>query len=225
MAALPEKDNTVTRHSGEAPAKSAPPTGVIAPSKSSLAFVRRYTQTSLETLARMPEAEIARFIDLLKEARERADQVFLCGNGGSAAMSSHLTGELGKEASRAGKRFRVVSLVDNIPWLTAIANDEDYGQIFVEQLRNYACSGDLLIAFSCSGNSANVIAAVDWANQNELVTVGVTGTPGGQLGQVAQHVIRVDSPHTGHIQEGHFLIQHLVSYYFIDAPAGKGAPR
>jgi len=110
----------------------------------------------------------------------------------------------------------VLALTDNVSWITALANDTDYAQIFVEQLKNYASPDDILISFSGSGNSPNVLEAVQWANENSLVTVGVTGRPGGKLGEMARYPIFVESSHMGHIEEGHFLIQHLVGYYFME---------
>jgi len=109
-----------------------------------------------------------------------------------------------------------MSLTDNVPWITSLANDTDYSQIFVEQLKNHAQPGDLLIAFSGSGNSANILRAAEWANDNGLLTVGITGRPGGSLGKLARHCIFIESEHIGHIEEAHFLIQHLVSYYFVE---------
>ena len=97
-----------------------------------------------------------------------------------------------------------------------MANDTDYSRIFVEQLKNYAQKGDVLIVFSASGNSPNVIEAVKWAYENGLKTVGITGRPGGQLGRLAQHPIFIESSHMGHIEDGHFILQHMVAYYFME---------
>jgi D-sedoheptulose 7-phosphate isomerase len=113
-------------------------------------------------------------------------------------------------------RFRALALTDNLPWITALANDNDYSSIFVEQLKNFAEPQDLLIAFSGSGNSPNVIKAVNWANQNGLVTVGLTGRREGELGRIAQHPVFAESQHMGRIEEAHFLMQHLVAYYFME---------
>ncbi len=180
-------------------------------------YVRSYTETSLSVLQNIPEQEVVSLIELLRSTRDGEGQVFLCGNGGSAATASHLASELGKEASLGRpRRFRVLSLADNVSWMTALANDLSYDQIFVEQLKNYGRAGDLLLAFSGSGNSVNVLEAVAWANENKLVTVGITGASGGKLAKLAAHPVCVQSDHMGHIQEGHFLIQHLVSYYFLE---------
>lgn len=185
--------------------------------KSPLDYVRAYIAKSVSILQNISEEEIVSLIALLKEARDYKGQVLLCGNGGSATTATHLASELGKEASLGQpKRFRVLSLTDNISWLTSLANDLDYSQIFVEQLKNYGQAGDLLLAFSSSGNSVNVLEAVTWANENKLITIGITGANGGKLAKLSTHSIHVASNHTGHIQEGHFLIQHLISYYFLE---------
>lgn len=180
-------------------------------------FVRTYKEASLKAQAAVPEAETGRLIEMLAEAREADRQIFVCGNGGSAAMASHMAGELGKDASTGKpRRFRVMSLTDNVAWMTALANDGDYRDIFVEQLRNHARAGDILIAFSTSGNSRNVLEAVRWGKANGVPTVGITGLPGGRLREEADLLIQVQSDHVGRIQEGHFLIQHVVCYFFIE---------
>ena len=182
-----------------------------------LDYLKEYKRRSIETLSLIPEQEVAHLIDYLREARKQGKQVFVCGNGGSASTSSHLANDLGKGASLRGpERFRVISLTDNIPWITALANDLDYNQIFVEQLKNYAEPGDVLVAISGSGNSKNVLEAVRWANDNGLISIGLTGRPGGELGNLAKSVVFVESTHMGRIEEGHFLIQHMIGYYFME---------
>jgi len=161
--------------------------------------------------------EVGRLIRLLAQARQTKRQIFICGNGGSAATASHFANDLGKGASYGrSQRFRVYALTDSTPWITALANDVGYSQIFVEQLKNHAEAGDLLIAFSGSGNSPNVVEAIKWGNDNGVTTVGITGRPGGELGRLARYPFFIESSHMGHIEECHFLIQHMVSYYFMD---------
>ena len=180
-------------------------------------FLKSYKEKSLAALEKISENDVAQLIELLSAAREAGRQIFLCGNGGSAATASHFANDLGKGASWGhDKRFRVLALTDNVSWMTALANDTDYSQIFVEQLKNYARPEDVLIAFSGSGNSPNILEVVQWANQNSLLTVGITGRPGGKLGELARYPVFVESSHMGHIEEGHFLIQHLVGYYFME---------
>lgn len=183
-------------------------------------YVKNYKQACLAVLDKIPEAQIARLIEVLAVAKEEGRHVFLCGNGGSAATASHFATDLGKGASLGReKRFRVLSLTDNVPWITALANDTDYSMIFLEQLKNYASAGDVLICFSGSGNSPNVVQAVEWANLNGLITIGVTGRPGGKLGEIAHHPVFIESAHMGLIEDGHFVIQHMLGYYFMEADA------
>ncbi|MGH9339279.1 MAG: SIS domain-containing protein [Acidobacteriota bacterium] len=180
-------------------------------------YVQAYKKRFLGIMDQISDADMAQLIESVREARDANRQIFVVGNGGSASTASHFATDLGKGASLGReRRFRVLSLTDNIAWITAMANDTDYSQIFVEQLKNYAQPGDLLLAFSGSGNSPNIVRTVEWANENGLLTYGMTGRPGGKLGQTAQRTLFVESSHMGHIEEGHFLIQHLVGYYFIE---------
>ncbi|MBI3784249.1 MAG: SIS domain-containing protein [Deltaproteobacteria bacterium] len=180
-------------------------------------YVRAYRQRSLGVFERIAEDQVAALIEILATARRDRRHVFTCGNGGSAATASHFASGLGKDGSFGrDHKFRVISLTDNIAWITSLANDTDYSQVFVEQLKNFAQPGDVLVAFSASGNSPNVVRAIEWANEQNLRTVGITGRPGGRLSTLASQPIIVDSEHMGHIEEAHFLIQHLVSYYFVE---------
>ena len=180
-------------------------------------FVCSHKQQSLGVMEKISPDEVGRLIRLLAQARQTKRQIFICGNGGSAATASHFANDLGKGASYGrSQRFRVYALTDSTPWITALANDVGYSQIFVEQLKNHAEAGDLLIAFSGSGNSPNVVEAIKWGNDNGVTTVGITGRPGGELGRLARYPFFIESSHMGHIEEGHFLIQHMVSYYFMD---------
>ena len=180
-------------------------------------YLKSYKRESLETMSLLSEDGVASLIDSLQRVRNEGKQVFVCGNGGSASTASHFSNDLGKGASLQGRdRFRIISLTDNIPWITALANDLDYGQIFVEQLKNFAEAGDLLLAISGSGNSENVLEAVRWANGNGLHSIGLTGRPGGELGKLARTALFVESSHMGRIEEGHFLILHMIGYYFME---------
>jgi len=180
-------------------------------------FIEKYQRSSEKALSAIPIESLRKLIELLEKMREMDRQIFVCGNGGSASMSSHLAGELAKEPSETGYNpFRIYSLTDNVAWISAIANDLDYSKIFVEQLKNLAREGDLLICFSCSGNSENIIEAVKWANKTSVITVGITGENGGRLNELARLIVSVPSDFTPHIQEGHLQIQHLISYYFAE---------
>jgi D-sedoheptulose 7-phosphate isomerase len=182
----------------------------------SLEFIRSYLDQLDTTLRALPHEQIAGIIDAVRDARDRDAQVFVVGNGGSAATASHFAVDLGKGASlNAERRFRVLSLTDNVPWLTALGNDLSYEDVFVEQLKNYARPGDLLLAISGSGNSENVLRAVRYANSIGCRTIGLAGFAGGKLREQAQECLVVDSDHMGRIEDGHFVIQHLIVYYFM----------
>lgn len=196
------------------PPDMKPPRDRIDPAR----YVQVYRERSVDILSRIPTTVVAQLIEILAIALKEQRHVFVCGNGGSAATASHFAAGLGKDSSRGrDKKFRVLSLTDNVPWITSLANDADYSAIFVEQLENFAQVDDVLIVFSGSGNSPNVIRAIEWANDNGLVTIGITGRPGGRVGEIAQCPVFVESSHMGHVEEAHFLIQHLLSYYFEEA--------
>ncbi len=180
-------------------------------------YLHVYLSQSLETLRELPLDGVARTIALLEEARQAGRHIFVCGNGGSAATASHFANDLGKGASlHRSRRFKVLALTDNVSWLTALANDLDYSQVFVEQLRNFAEPGDLLLAFSGSGQSPNVLRAVEWANANGLITIGFSGGRPNRLAALSQVSLQVRSEHMGRIEEAHFLMQHLIGYYLME---------
>jgi D-sedoheptulose 7-phosphate isomerase len=190
-----------------------------------LEFIRGYLAELDATLRALPQGQVADLIAAIGDVRERDGQIFVVGNGGSAATASHFAVDLGKGASLgAERRFRVLSLTDNVPWITALGNDLSYEDVFVEQLRNYARPGDLLLAFSGSGNSENVLRAVRYANSVGCRTIGLSGFAGGRLRDEAQECIVVQADHMGRIEDGHFVIQHLVVYYFMSTmQAGTAA--
>lgn len=181
-----------------------------------LEFIRGYLAELDATLRALPQGQVADLIDAISDVRDRDAQLFVIGNGGSAATASHFAVDLGKGASLgAERRFRVLSLTDNVPWITALGNDLSYADVFVEQLKNFARPGDLLLAFSGSGNSENVLRAVRYANSIGCRTIGLAGYAGGQLREEAQECLVVNADHMGRIEDGHFVIQHLVVYYFM----------
>ncbi|HEY2933759.1 MAG TPA: SIS domain-containing protein [Acidobacteriota bacterium] len=179
-------------------------------------YLTNFRQATLETIRKIDERRVAEIIEILNEARLAYKHIFVIGNGGSAATATHFANDLGKGAARLQPRFRVLSLTDNMAWITAVANDLDYSQIFVEQLKNYAQTGDVIMAFSGSGNSPNVIQALEWGRVHGCKCIGVTGRPGGQLPQVCDLTLFIESSHMGHIEEGHFVLQHMVGYFFME---------
>ena len=143
--------------------------------------------------------------------------VFICGNGGSGSNSSHLCEDLGKSTldpadftNDSVKRLKVLSLTDNTPYILAWANDEGFDRVFVEQLKNFASPRDVLIAISGSGNSDNVLNAVEWANRKGLWTWGITGFSGGKLREIAHDNLHVPLSDMGMVESMHLLLFHWV---------------
>jgi D-sedoheptulose 7-phosphate isomerase len=139
--------------------------------------------------------------------------VYLIGNGGSGSNSSHLCEDLGKGTvihDQQTKRLKILSLTDNTPYILAWANDTSYERVFVEQLRNFGEPGDLLIAISGSGNSPNILRAVEWANDNGIETFGITGYSGGKLKGLAQRSLHIDCHDMGVVETLHLLAFHWV---------------
>ncbi|MCX7806644.1 MAG: SIS domain-containing protein [Planctomycetota bacterium] len=182
------------------------------------AFLIGYLGDLRSAMDALDLAAIEKLISLAEEARAGDRRVFVLGNGGSAATSSHIAVDLGKGASLGrDRRFRVMSLADNVPWVTALGNDIGYESVFVEQLKNFAEKGDLVIAVSGSGNSPNVLRAVEYAKGIGCRTVGLTGFPGGKLREIADLPIVAKSSHMGRIEDLHLIIGHMLCYYFMEA--------
>ena len=164
----------------------------------------------------MPQAEIARAIDILTQARTEGKWIFLMGNGSSAAMASHSTCDLCKGAVQEGKpRFKAISLNDNVPLLTAYANDVGYETVFAEPLASLAEPGDVAIAISSSGNSPNVLRAMDVARERGLTTIGITGFEGGKLKAKADVcvIVPADSQKPDglqHAEDGQWVVLHAI---------------
>jgi D-sedoheptulose 7-phosphate isomerase len=141
----------------------------------------------------------------------------VCGNGGSASTASHFACDIVKGASyNRDSRFRIMALTDSLPTLTAYSNDVNYESVFVEQLRNFAEPGDLVMGISGSGNSPNVLRALEYANSIGCKTIALTGRDGGQLGPLAQLNIQVPVPHMGRIEDAHLIICHMIAYRFME---------
>ena len=174
---------------------------------------KEYLDRVCREIQRLDLSQVERLSDLIEEAYHAGRFVFICGNGGSGANASHLCEDLAKCTLRDfenQKRLKVLSLTDNAPWLMAVANDLAYDQIFVEQLKNLASPGDLLLAISGSGNSPNVLKAVDWANAHGMTTVGITGFGGGKLKSLAQHNLHVGMDDMGVVESLHQVVFHWV---------------
>jgi D-sedoheptulose 7-phosphate isomerase len=180
--------------------------------------VEPYLERLHAEIDRVNPDEIRRLAELIYEAWRDGKFVFIIGNGGSACTCSHLAEDLGKNCLREAdmrkddgiRRLKVLSLTDNVGWLLALGNDLGYDQIFVQQLMHYGSPGDLLIAISGSGNSPNVLAAVEWANRHGLKTFGLTGYKGGKLKQMQHEGLHVDLDDMGMVESVHGCVMHWV---------------
>jgi len=157
--------------------------------------------------------EIEKFIDMITEAYKNGRFVFVIGNGGSAANASHFAQDLAKGTRiklDQSRRLKAISLTDNTPFITAQGNDDGFDTIFEQQLRVIASKGDYLFAISGSGNSPNIIKAVEWANENGLTTIGLTGFDGGRLKKLAHHSVNVILHDMCTAESIHSVILHYI---------------
>ena len=177
----------------------------------------QYLKRINDELARIDPSDMQRWADHIFRAWEQQRFVFIIGNGGSGTTASHMAEDLGKSTLKESdlrdeskQRLKVLSLTDNAGWLMAVGNDLAYDQIFVQQLMNYGSAGDILIAISGSGNSPNILEAVDWANRHNLVTFGLTGYEGGKLKTMSQDGLHVDLNDMGMVESIHLCLFHWV---------------
>ncbi|MCI4366874.1 MAG: SIS domain-containing protein [Thermoplasmata archaeon] len=185
-------------------------------------YVQRYVEETRDALADRYLAEgVAKIVPVLLEARRTGRTIYFFGNGGSASTASHFVCDIGKATIRGdGKRFKCIALVDSVESLTAWANDAEYSKVFSEQLRGLAVPGDIAFGISGSGNSPNVLRAMELAKEMGLRTVGLTGMGGGKLKALSEIPIVVPSNSMQHIEDVHLLICHLLTAYLRDeAPA------
>lgn len=182
-------------------------------------WISDYITAQKAALDSIPTAKVARLIELLRAALHQNRHIFVFGNGGSAANASHFVTDLGKGSSdKVGRRFRCLSLNDNVSWVSAIGNDYGYKDVFVRQLENYGQKGDLVLALSVSGSSPNVVKAVQWANRNGLETIALVGGKRGGVSKIARHVIAIDSVHFGRVEDAQMAICHMLCYAFMENP-------
>jgi D-sedoheptulose 7-phosphate isomerase len=168
----------------------------------------------MDVLRHIDLDELERVFQILRAARERGAMIYLAGNGGSAATASHWANDLGKTAKAWGQLpIRVLSLTDNVSWLTALANDEGYERVFTGQLENFAKPDDVLVVLSASGNSPNLLRAVELARASGLTTIGFLGFDGGALKSMVDEVLLLPTRKGayGLVESGHDLICHILT--------------
>jgi len=180
-------------------------------------YTRHYQQEALRAIGSIPLDQVDLAIQWFKEARAARRQIYVCGNGGSAANASHFACEVLKGASYGrSARFRIQALTDSMPTITAYSNDVGYEAAFVEQLKNFAQPGDIVVGLSGSGNSMSVVRAIEYANAIGCRTLTLSGYDGGKLAPLGQLSIHIPMPHIGRSEEAQLAVLHMISYYFMD---------
>jgi D-sedoheptulose 7-phosphate isomerase len=182
-------------------------------------WIADYLKAQHTAHASIPVDAVAAIIEKFRQALKEDRQIFVFGNGGSAANASHFATDLGKGSSdKVGRRFRVLSLNDNVSWLTALGNDYAYEDVFIRQLMNYGKPGDLVLAMSVSGNSPNVVKAIEWARGNRLHTIALVGGKRGRLADLAHDVVVIADTHYGRVEDAQMGICHMICYAFMERP-------
>ncbi|MCH7554229.1 MAG: SIS domain-containing protein [Chloroflexi bacterium] len=178
-------------------------------------FARDYVARLAAALNDMPFERIAQCWEMLESAYAGRKQVFLAGNGGSAATASHMANDLLKGIAHSGlPGMRAIALTDNIALITAIANDLSYDEVFAQQLIALGEPGDLLIVISGSGNSPNIVRAVQEAKRLGIATIGFLGMGGGPVGRMVDCPVVVPSDDYGPIEDAHMMLDHVTLAYF-----------
>ncbi len=178
-------------------------------------FAKDYFEKLRIGLDKVDTNKIEEIVNILLNVWKNNKQIFIIGNGGSAAIASHLACDLGKGTLKrmydpVEKRFRVVSLTDNTPLLTALANDVGYENIFSQQLNNLINKGDVLIVITGSGNSENMIRAVKLAQEYKAITIAFLGSDGGKVKDLVDHSILYEEVNYPRIEDAHSILSHLI---------------
>jgi D-sedoheptulose 7-phosphate isomerase len=180
-------------------------------------WIEKYLNAHRAALDSIPAESLAQLIEIFRTAWKEDRQIFVFGNGGSATNASHFATDLGKGASdKLSKPFRVMSLNDNTGWITALGNDYSYDDIFVRQLMNFARPGDIAFVMSVSGNSPNLVKALQWSKEKGLITIAMVGEKRGKLAEIADHALVVEDGHYGRAEDTHMTMSHMICYAFIE---------
>jgi D-sedoheptulose 7-phosphate isomerase len=186
-------------------------------SETAAEYAGSYVNHLSQLLANLDTQEIGEVIELLETAREKEKTIFFIGNGGSAATASHFANDLAIGTRSKSLPFRTISLTDNNAVMTAIGNDFGYDALFVKQLEALFRKGDLLIAISASGNSQNLLNAIDYVKERNGTTIGLCGFDGGKLKKAADHVIHVQTEigEYGPVEDIHMVLDHVMGTYLM----------
>lgn len=173
--------------------------------------INGYLEKLTNSINTMDTNEVETCANILLDAYENEKRVFICGNGGSAATASHFACDINKGVSYGlEKRFKVIPLTDSLSTITAYTNDVDYDAIFVEQLKNFFQEGDIIIGISGSGNSQNVLNAMEYVNANGGITIGWTGFSGGKLKEISQYSVNANIDDMQVSEDIHMILTHLM---------------
>ena len=183
-------------------------------------FSAKYLNGLAEIIPQLDAEALEHAIATIRTARDTDRCIYTCGNGGSASIASQMVVDIVKGGSYGkDKRIKMLGLTDSIATITAYSNDVSYDCVFVEQLKNWAQPGDVLIAISGSGNSQNIVEAVEFANNAGVTTIGCTTGQGGKLKDLAKIPLLVPSNHMGHLEDCFFVMTHVICYAFIESYA------
>jgi D-sedoheptulose 7-phosphate isomerase len=173
--------------------------------------IKKYLHLLEKKLSAINVQQINQIVNLIQSAYDNGNTIFTMGNGGSGTTASHIVCDFNKGASaNLAKKFKVVCLNDNVPSISAIANDINYAAIFKEQLKNFLRPGDIVIGISASGNSGNIIRAIEYANRNGALTIGFCGFDGGKLKKTAKHSIHIKVDDMKVTEDIHSIISHIM---------------
>jgi len=176
-------------------------------------YAVEYFQKLKQGLDRLDLKALEKIIEVLAQAREEGRQIFIFGNGGSAATASHFANDLNKLASaETKKKFKAIALTDNVPLMTAWANDEDYAEIFARQLDNFLNEGDIVIGISGSGNSENVLRALQLASQRGAISIGFLGFDRGRMKDLVDYFLWFQENHYGRVEDAHAILCHVIAH-------------
>ncbi|MCP5005952.1 MAG: SIS domain-containing protein [Planctomycetes bacterium] len=178
-------------------------------------FVLKYINDLQDTLRDINLEDIEEIVNSILDAYESGKQIFIMGNGGSGSTASHFACDINKGVSLGlEKRFKVVSLCDNVPTMLAYANDCSYDDVFVEQLKNFLNPGDIVIGISGSGNSKNVILAIQYANERGATTIALSGFDGGEIAGIAEKSFVAPIHDMQKVEDVHLILVHMMMQFF-----------
>ncbi len=179
-------------------------------------YAKEYLSELKQSIDKLPLDKLEEIVELLKEAYQKGKRIYVMGNGGSAATASHFVCDLAKGSGVKGKKkFKAIGLSDNIPLITAWANDVSYDDIFSAQLDPHLEKDDLVIVFTGSGNSKNILKAVEYANSAGAITIAFTGFDGGKVKGLAKKCLVVPSNNMERIEDLHLILEHSIHLFLL----------